>query len=114
MVDLKVWANLKINSNNLHRKRSLMDQIDYEVAVIGDIESPADAIRSLLHTTLSHVADFQIMILKIISDKYGHSMDELVEAIKEDNTFKESLILNPAAVTFLKTKGGKKVIVKKT
>jgi hypothetical protein len=88
--------------------------MDYEVAVIGDIDSPAEAIRSLLHTTLNHVADFQVMILKIISEKYGHSMDELVEAIKEDKTFKESLVLNPTAVTFLKTNGGKKVIVKKT
>lgn len=88
--------------------------MDYEVAVIGDIDSPAEAIRSLLHTTLNHVADFQVMILKIISEKYGHSIDELVEAIKEDKTFKESLLLNPVAVTFLKTKGGKKVIVKKT
>jgi len=91
-----------------------MDQMDYEVAVIGDIDSPAEAIRSLLHTTLNHVADFQVMVLKIISEKFGHSMDELVEAIKEDKTFKESLVLNPVAVTFLKTKGGKKVIVKKT
>ena len=86
--------------------------MDYEVAVIGDVESPKEAIRSLLHTTLNHVADFQIMILKIISEKFGHSMDELVEAVKEDKTFKESLVVNPAAVTFLKTKGGKKVIVK--
>lgn len=86
--------------------------MDYEVAVIGDADSPAEAIRSLLHTTLNHVADFQVMILKIISEKFGHSMEELVEAVKEDKTFKESLILNPAAVTFLKTKGGKKVIVK--
>jgi hypothetical protein len=86
--------------------------MDYEVAVIGDADSPAEAIRSLLHTTLNHVAEFQVMILKIISEKYGHSMEELVEAVKEDKTFKESLILNPAAVTFLKTKGGKKVIVK--
>jgi hypothetical protein len=89
-----------------------MDQLDYEIAVIGDVDSPAQAIRSLLHTTLNHVADFQVMILKIISEKFGHSIDDLVEAIKEDKTFKESLTLNPAAVTFLKTKGGKKVIVK--
>lgn len=86
--------------------------MDYEVAVIGDVDSPAEAIRSLLHTTLNHVADFQVMILKIISEKFGHSMEELVEAVKEDKTFKESLVLNPATVTFLKTKGGKKVIVK--
>lgn len=86
--------------------------MDYEVVVIGDVESPQKAIRSLLHTTLTHVADFQVMILKIISEKYGHSMDELVEAIKEDTTFKESLLLNPAAVTFLKTKSGKKIVLK--
>jgi hypothetical protein len=89
-----------------------MDPMDYEVAVIGDADSPAEAIRSLLHTTLNHVADFQVMILKIISEKFGHSMEELVEAVKEDKTFKESLVINPASVTFLKTKGGKKVIVK--
>jgi hypothetical protein len=86
--------------------------MDYEVAVIGDVDSPNEAIRSLLHTTLTHVADFQVMILKIISEKFGHSMEELVEAVKEDKTFKESLLTNPATVTFLKTKGGKKVIVK--
>ena len=86
--------------------------MDYEIAVIGDVDSPAEAVRSLLHTTLNHVADFQVMILKIISEKYGHSMEELVEVIKEDKTFKESLLINPATVTFLKTKGGKKVIVK--
>jgi hypothetical protein len=86
--------------------------MDYEIAVIGDVDSPAEAVRSLLHTTLNHVADFQVMILKIISEKYGHSMEELVEVIKEDKTFKESLLINAATVTFLKTKGGKKVIVK--
>ena len=86
--------------------------MDYEIAVIGDVDSPQEAVRSLLHTTLNHVADFQVMLLKIISEKFGHSMEELVEAIKEDKTFKESLVLNPATVTFLKTKGGKKVIVK--
>jgi hypothetical protein len=86
--------------------------MDYEVAVIGDVDSPNEAIRSLLHTTLNHVADFQIMILKIISEKFGHSMEDLVEAVKEDKTFKESLMVNPATVTFLKTKAGKKVIVK--
>lgn len=87
--------------------------MDYEVAVIGDIDSPKEAIRSLLHTTLTHVADFQVMILDIISKKYGHSLEELVEAVKEDKTFKESLLINPISVTFLKTKSGKKVIVKK-
>ena len=86
--------------------------MDYEVAVIGDVESPHQAIRSLLQTTLTHVADFQVMILKIISKKYGHSLEELIDAVKEDKSFKESLLINPVSVTFLKTKSGKKVKVK--
>jgi hypothetical protein len=90
--------------------------MDYEVVVIGDMDSPHDAIRSLLQTTLKHVADFQNMILKIISDKYGHSMDELVAVIKDDETFQKSLGLGLASNVskeFLKTKKGKKIIVRR-
>jgi len=86
--------------------------MDYEVVVIGDMDSPHDAIRSLLQTTLTHVADFQNMILKIISEKYGHSIDELVAVIKDDETFQKSLSM-PVAKEFLKTKKGKKIIVRR-
>jgi hypothetical protein len=99
--------------------------MDYEVVVIGDINSPHDAIRSLLQTTLTHVAEFQNMILEIICERYGHSMDELVAVIKDDERFQKSVSspspsLSPppsneiptAAATFLKTKSGKKVVVK--
>jgi len=104
--------------------------MDYEVIVLGDVDSPHDAIRSLLHSTLVHVANFQIMILKIIGEKYGHSMEDMVEAIKENPTFNKSILENPvtacaaAAVVFRKaeavaaqepekkTKSGKKVIIK--
>ena len=88
--------------------------MDYEVVVIGDMDSPHDAIRSLLQTTLTHVADFQNMILKIISEKYGHSIDELVAVIKDDETFQKSLSLPVSpAKEFLKTKKGKKIIVRR-
>jgi len=87
--------------------------MDYEVVVIGDMDSPHDAIRSLLQTTLTHVADFQNMILKIISEKYGHSIDELVAVIKDDETFQKSLSM-PVTKEFLKTKKGKKIIVKRS
>lgn len=89
--------------------------MDYEVVVIGDMDSPHDAIRSLLQTTLTHVADFQNMILKIICEKYGHSMEELVAVIKDDDTFQKSLSLPVSpAKEFLKTKKGKKIIVKRS
>jgi hypothetical protein len=92
--------------------------MDYEVVVIGDMDSPHDAIRSLLQTTLTHVADFQNMILKIISEKYGHSMDELVAVIKDDETFQKSLglglgLASNVSKEFLKTKKGKKIIVRR-
>jgi len=94
--------------------------MDYEVVVIGDIDSPHDAIRSLLQTTLTHVADFQNMILKIISEKYGHSMEELVAVIKDDETFQKSLglglglgLASNVSKEFLKTKKGKKIIVRR-
>ena len=96
--------------------------MDYEVVVIGDIHSPHDAIRSLLQTTLTHVADFQNMILKIISERYGYSMEELVAVIKDDERFQKSLEVShnsevtgvrTVAATFLKTKSGKKITIRK-
>ncbi len=106
-----------ISKYNAH----ILIKMDYEVVVIGDIHSPHDAIRSLLQSTLTHVAEFQGMLLTIISEHYGHSMDELVAVIKEDERFKKS-VSSPgafdkvisAAATFLKTKSGKKVVIKKT
>lgn len=96
----------------------------YELCILGDAESPHDAIRSLLHTSLTHFAEFQIRMLEVLSKKFGHSLESLVEAIRDapelsgralaievvQKAVVEKVI--PAAPPVLKTKAGKKVVVK--
>ena len=89
----------------------------YEIVVLGDVAhgSPAaEAHRSLLHSVLNHVADVQIRMLEAISKKFGHSIEDLVECVREDPA-----ILRPGIADFvevkyeMKTKSGKKVLIKK-
>jgi hypothetical protein len=89
----------------------------YEVIIIGDSENPEDAARSLLHTTLTHIAEFQIRMLDVVSRKFGITKEALVEAIRDAPEFqKECLSKEVVAAEIvekvLKTKSGKKVIVK--
>ncbi len=94
-----------------------MTSATYEVVIIGDSENKEDAARSLLHTTLTHVAEFQIRMLDVVSQKFGITKEALVEAIRDAPEFqKESLSKEVIAAEIvekvLKTKSGKKVIVK--
>ncbi len=103
-----------------------MNPPTYEILVLGDICSPDDAIRSLLHSTLTHVAKLQISMLEVLSQKYGHSLEEMIEVLRDSDKFNpQMLALNPVAKAFvevlppaeekkseLKTKKGKKVILK--
>jgi hypothetical protein len=100
----------------------------YEIVIVGEMESPHDAIRSLLHSTLNHVAKMQVAMLEVLAAKYGHSVDEMVEVLRDSDAFNpQKLVLNPVATAFvekvvekkekeevkaLKTKKGKKVILK--
>ncbi len=97
----------------------------YEIVIVGDMESPQDAIRSLLHSTLNHVAKMQMTMLEVLASKYGHSVEEMVEVLRDSEAFNpQKLALNPVAAAFveklekkeevkeLKTKKGKKVILK--
>ena len=96
----------------------------YEIVIVGDMDSPHDAIRSLLHSTLNHVAKMQMTMLEVLASKYGHSVEEMVEVLRDSEAFNpQKLALNPVATAFveklekkevkpLKTKKGKKVILK--
>jgi hypothetical protein len=97
----------------------------YEIVIVGDIDSPHDAIRSLLHSTLNHVAKMQMTMLEVLAARYGHSVEEMVEVLRDSEAFNpQKLALNPVAAAFLekvedkkeekplKTKKGKKVILK--
>lgn len=84
-----------------------------KIVVVGDPSTPHDAIRSLLETTLTHVAEFHTLMLEIISEKYGISMQSLVETIEENTRFQAHIQEHPAnevmGKALLKTKKGKKV-----
>ncbi len=94
-------------------------QDKYEIVVCGPVDSADDAIRSLLHSTLTHVAKFQLTLLEVLSVKYGHSVEDMIEVLRSSDKFNpQQLALNPVAAKFvevaeLKTKKGRKVIVSK-
>ena len=88
----------------------------YEVAVLGDADCPEDAIRSLLHITLTRVADFQVKMLEVIGERFKISMDDMVEAIRDAPSFQAALMgefAEKVQPLLMKTKSGKKVVVKK-
>ena len=89
----------------------------YEVIIMGDAGCPQDAARSLLQTTLDHMAEFQVRMLEVISKRFGIPQEALVEAIRDTPEFqKETLakevIAEEIVEKVLKTKSGKKVIIK--
>lgn len=104
---------------------------EYEVVVIGDIESPDDCLRGLVQVACDSIAKQISIALTCISEKYGHSREELSLLLREDPRFadalKEHLEFKPITEkdnskvaeepklekSTLKTKKGKKVIIKK-
>ncbi len=94
-------------------------QTPYEVVILGDVESPEDALRGLVQSVCTSVADTMNTILTIIHEKYGHSKEELAQLLHDDPRLAESLKvkLSPKQAIHveqtLKTKKGKKVIIKK-
>ena len=96
--------------------------MNYEILVCGPIDSPDDAIRSLLHSTLTHVANLQVTMLEVLSEKYKIPLGELVEVLRDSEKFNpQRLAVNPAKEAFvevvqktIKTKKGRKVILEHT
>lgn len=89
----------------------------YEVIIIGDAECKDDATRSLLHTVLNHVADFQVRMLDVVSQRFGITKEALVEAIRDAPEFQAKALAKEVVTAeivekVLKTKSGKKVIIK--
>jgi hypothetical protein len=99
----------------------------YEILVLGDVDSPEDCLRGLVHMTCSAVVKHLNVALQIISEKYGHTQEELSLLLRDDPRFASSLAkqLEFAPLTSspptqprsppetLKTKKGKKIIIKK-
>jgi hypothetical protein len=90
----------------------------YELVIVGEVGDPHDAVRSLLHTTLTHMAEFQIRMLEVISKRFGLKIEDMVEAIRDSQEFATKtlateVVQSEVVEKVLKTKKGKKVIVKK-
>ena len=49
-----------------------------------DILSHRDAYSAVLHLSLKHMADFQILMMEIICEKYDLNEDEVMKTIQED------------------------------
>jgi hypothetical protein len=62
--------------------------MDSRLVVNAPVKNASDAMRVLLQTSLSHMADFQVMMLEIVAETYGHSVDELIAVVKEHPRFK--------------------------
>ncbi len=99
-----------------------MSEKPYEIVILGSVspQGPEGASNSLLHSVLNHMADVQIQMLEAISKKFGHSVEELVECIRDTSEIMNRLTKSPTVSDFvevkyeLKTKTGKKVLIKKS
>ena len=54
-----------------------------------DIISHRDAYSAVLHLSLKHMADFQILMMEIICEKYDLNADEVMKTIQEDIRMKD-------------------------
>jgi len=83
----------------------------YEVLILGDNES-SDAICSFLHTTLTHMGEFQVKLLEVISREFKISIDKLVETIRDAPEFQKEVLQNIQKPP-IKTKRGNPVTLVK-
>jgi len=59
------------------------------LVISSPVNNPSDALRVLLQTSFKHMADFQVMMLEIVAEKYGHGVDEMIEVIKAHPRYKQ-------------------------
>ena len=96
----------------------------FEIVIVGDPNDSNDAIRSLLHSTLGAVADIQIRMLEAISVRFGHSIEDLVECVRDaaakpgaqdpvlEGIAEGVIVFREKVESVIKTKSGKKAVVR--
>jgi hypothetical protein len=60
-----------------------------------EIKDPKTAFSACLHLVFQHTAEVYEVMLKVIAEKYGHSVEEMTEAVTQDERFK-NMMVNPA------------------
>jgi hypothetical protein len=59
-----------------------------------EIKGPNTAFSACLHLIFQHTADVYQTMLQIVAEKYGHSVEEMMEAVSQDERFK-NMMINP-------------------
>jgi hypothetical protein len=59
-----------------------------------EIKGPNTAFSACLHLIFQHTADVYETMLQIVAEKYGHSVEEMMEAVSQDERFK-NMMINP-------------------
>lgn len=59
-----------------------------------EITGPHKALSACLHLVFQHTADIYTIMIEIIAEKYGHSSEEMMEAIMKDERF-NNVMVNP-------------------
>ena len=99
----------------------------FEVVVLGPESSPEQCLRGLLQLVLQKTAKQIECAIEVISEKYGHSKEELCEVVRDapkmrallEESLFPSVNAAPAAQAAyaphapVVTKGGKKVLIRK-
>lgn len=57
------------------------EQVPY---VPKEIKTKRDAYAASLHLVLKHTADFHVLMVEVLCDKYGLSVDDVIGTIRED------------------------------
>ncbi len=72
------------------------DHMHYHAAAMSS--SAATAYKASLELIFAHVADIHMLMLKIIAEKYGHSVEDMIETVRENEEWK-SIYLHPTLKT---------------
>ncbi len=72
------------------------DHMHYHAAAMSS--SAATAYKASLELIFAHVADIHTLMLKIIAEKYGHSVEDMIETVRENEEWK-SIYLHPTLKT---------------
>lgn len=86
---------------------------EMEVVVIGDPACADDCLGGLLQFVLENVAQQITVALDIISEKYGHSREDLAEVLRDDQRFQTCVKERMGLVVEMKFESGRKVWVRK-
>jgi hypothetical protein len=57
-----------------------------------EIRDPASALQASLHLVLKHTADMFVCVLEAISEKYGHSVEEMTAVVMAHPGYKEMMV----------------------